>query len=112
VVRQAGWTVCHYLFFYAMNDWRSTFAGANDHEADWEQCFVFLEEADDGSATPVWFARAAHDEVGADLRRRWDDPLLVREGGDFPRFYAEVRRLARLPQAEREAELRGLVVTR
>jgi predicted aminopeptidase len=40
------------------------------------------------------------------------DALLVREGGDFPRFYAEVRRLARLPQAEREAELRGLVVTR
>ena len=45
VVRHAGWTVCHYLFFYAMNDWRTSFAGANDHEADWEQCFVFLEEA-------------------------------------------------------------------
>ena len=26
------------------------------------------------------------------------DALLVREGGDFPRFYAEVRRLARLPK--------------
>ena len=23
VVRQAGWTVCQYLFFYAINDWRS-----------------------------------------------------------------------------------------
>ena len=80
VVRHAGWTACHYLFFYAMNDWRSSFAGANDHEADWEQCFVFIEENDDGSSTPVWFARAAHDEVGADLRRRWDDPLLQREG--------------------------------
>lgn len=31
VVRHAGWTVCHYLFFYAMNDWRTSFAGANDH---------------------------------------------------------------------------------
>ena len=31
-----------------MNDWRSTFDGANDHEADWEQCFVFLEELPDG----------------------------------------------------------------
>ncbi|MCJ7710149.1 MAG: hypothetical protein MUQ32_04895 [Chloroflexi bacterium] len=80
VIRQAGWTVCHYLFFYAMNDWRSSFAGANDHEADWEQCFVFLDTPDDDVATPVWFARAAHDEVGADLRRRWDDPLLQREG--------------------------------
>jgi predicted aminopeptidase len=40
------------------------------------------------------------------------DALLAREGGDFPRFYAEVRRLARLPKGEREAELRGLVVAR
>jgi predicted aminopeptidase len=40
------------------------------------------------------------------------DALLDREGGDFPRFYAEVRRLARLPRDDREAELRGLVVTR
>jgi hypothetical protein len=87
VVRQAGWTVCQYLFFYAMNDWRSSFSGANDHEADWEQCFVFLEEGTNGRATPVWFARAAHDEVGADLRRRWDDPLLVRDG-DHPVIYA------------------------
>ena len=87
VVRHAGWTVCHYLFFYAMNDWRTSFAGANDHEADWEQCFVFLEEHDDGPVTPVWFARAAHDEVGPDLRRRWDDPLLQREG-DHPVIFA------------------------
>ena len=87
VVRQAGWTICHYLFFYAINDWRSSFEGANDHEADWEQCFVFLEEHEDGSSTPVWFARAAHDEVGADLRRRWDDPLLQRDG-DHPRIFA------------------------
>jgi predicted aminopeptidase len=40
------------------------------------------------------------------------DALLDREGGDLPRFYAEVRRLARLPREHREAELRGLVVTR
>ncbi len=87
VVRHAGWTVCHYLFFYAINDWRSSFSGANDHEADWEQCFVFVEEHDDGSFTPAWFARAAHDEVGADLRRRWDDPLLQLEG-DHPVIFA------------------------
>jgi hypothetical protein len=87
VVRQAGWTVCQYLFFYAMNDWRSSFAGANDHEADWEQCFVFLDTTDEGTVAPVWFARAAHDEVGADLRRRWDDPLLQRDG-DHPIVFA------------------------
>ena len=87
VVRQAGWTICHYLFFYAMNDWRSSFAGANDHEADWEQCFVFLETDEHGVETPVWFARAAHDEVGADLRRRWDDPIVQRVG-DHPVIFA------------------------
>jgi len=87
VVRQAGWTICHYLFFYAVNDWRSSFQGANDHEADWEQCFVFLDEHADDSTTPVWFARAAHDEVGSDLRRRWDDPLLQRDG-DHPIIFA------------------------
>ena len=36
---------------------------------------------------PVWFACAAHDYSGDDLRRRWDDPLLVREG-DHPVIHA------------------------
>jgi hypothetical protein len=27
-----------------MNDWRSTFGGVNDHEADWEQVTVFLPD--------------------------------------------------------------------
>ena len=74
------------MYFYFMNDWRSTFQGANDHEADLEQSFVFLEEGPDGPK-PVWFACAAHDYSGDDLRRRWDDPLLVREG-DHPVIHA------------------------
>lgn len=80
VVRRSGWIVLQYLFFYAMNDWRSTFEGANDHEADWEQAFVILEELPDGRVEPIWFAAAAHDEEGADLRRRWDDPALQMDG--------------------------------
>jgi hypothetical protein len=76
VVREGRWIVLHYLFFYAMNDWRSTFDGANDHEADLEQCFVVLESLDDGSLEPAWFCAAAHDEKGDDLRRRWDDPRM------------------------------------
>ncbi|MCA0243051.1 MAG: aminopeptidase [Proteobacteria bacterium] len=35
--------------------------------------------------------------------------LFAREGGDFPRFYAEVRRLAALPKAERRATLDAIV---
>ena len=48
VLRSEGWIVLHYMYFYFMNDWRSTFAGANDHESDLEQAFVFLEDAPDG----------------------------------------------------------------
>ncbi len=79
VLRRDGWVVLHYVFFYAMNDWRSTFAGANDHEADWEQLFVFLDDAP-GGPVPAWVACAAHDYEGDDLRRRWDDPTLEKEG--------------------------------
>jgi hypothetical protein len=54
--------------------------GANDHEADWEQIFVYLVEGRDGGEQPAWVAFAAHDYTGDDLRRRWDDPDLAREG--------------------------------
>ncbi len=82
VVRRDGWIALHYMYFYFMNDWRSTFSGANDHESDWEQILVFLEDAP-GGPNPVWIACAAHDYSGDELRRRWDDPLLVKSG-DHP----------------------------
>ena len=37
VVRQNGWIVLQYWYFYMFNNWRSSFFGANDHEADWSQ---------------------------------------------------------------------------
>lgn len=83
VIRSGGWIALHYLFFYSMNNWRSGFFGVNDHEADWEQVFVVLTESEVGEPEPRWVAYASHDFKGDDLRRRWDDPLLVREG-DHP----------------------------
>jgi hypothetical protein len=77
VVRADGWIVLHYLYLYCMNDWRSSFFGANDHEADLEQAFVVLEDVDGGEPIPRWFGCAAHDYAGDDLRRRWDDPTLT-----------------------------------
>ena len=79
VIRQDGWIVLHYMFMYAMNDWRSSFFGANDHEADLEQAYVVLEAApaDSNDPVPRWFGCAAHDYTGDDLRRRWDDPTLT-----------------------------------
>ena len=119
VIRQDGWIVLQYWLFYAFNDWRSNFFGANDHEADWEKVFVYLSES--GEVRPEWVAYAAHEETGDDLRRRWDDPELEKVGehpvvyvcagshasrysaGEYltelafplPRAFAAVRRVAR-----------------
>jgi hypothetical protein len=76
VTRDRGFLVLQYWFFYAMNDWRSSFGGVNDHEADWEQVTVFLPDPPDVASRPAWIAFSSHDEVGDDLRRRRDDPDL------------------------------------
>lgn len=94
--------VVQYWFFYAMNDWRSTFGGVNDHEADWEQVTVFLApRADlpaggpaDGLPTDpadwqvAWVAFSSHDETGDDLRRRADDPDITWIDGTHPVVHA------------------------
>ncbi len=83
VARTGGFICLQYWFFYAMNDWRSTFRGVNDHEADWEMATVYLAEQAEGPPSPAWVALSSHDHHGDDLRRRWDDPELRREG-DHP----------------------------
>lgn len=81
VVRDGDWIVCQYWFFYAFNNWRSGFSGVNEHEADWEQVTIYLDGTgavdDEGLPHPRWVVFSAHDEVGDDLRRRWDDPDLA-----------------------------------
>ena len=78
VLSSAGYVVLQYWFFFYFNDWRSRAHGVNDHEGDWEQVTVMLApEPGSRPPTPVWVAYSAHDEVGADLRRRWDDPDLT-----------------------------------
>ncbi len=84
VSRDAGYVILQYWFFYSMNDWRSTFGGVNDHESDWEQVTVFLTE----DYEPRWVAFSSHDEVGDDLRRRWDDPDIEYVDGTHPVVYA------------------------
>src|SRR5262249_23180824 len=87
VVRQAGWTVCQYWFFFAYNPWRSGFHGVNDHEADWEMVSVYLYE-NPGELVPEWVAYASHDFNGPDLRRRWDDGVDLELVGSHPVVYA------------------------
>jgi len=88
VLRVGGYTVLHYIFFFAMNDWRSTFYGVNDHEADWEQIFIYLAPDANDELQPQWVAYASHDFSGDDLRRRWDDPVLVKFGQTHPVVFA------------------------
>ncbi|MEM7339817.1 MAG: hypothetical protein AAF467_14280 [Actinomycetota bacterium] len=75
VVQVGDWLVLHYAYFYVMNDWRSSYQGVNDHEADWEQAWIFCDPAD---RRPVWVVCSSHDYLGSDLRRHWDDPECVR----------------------------------
>ena len=87
VSQEEGYTVLNYQFFHAMNDWRSSFFGVNDHEADWEQVFVYLVNDGPYDLRPAWVAYASHDFEGDDLRRRWDDPDLHRVG-EHPVVYS------------------------
>lgn len=86
VSRDGGYVVLSYWFFYPMNDWRSSFGGVNDHEADWEHVSVLLAEQET-TLVPAWVVFASHNETGPDLRRRWDDPELEHVG-DHPVVYA------------------------
>jgi hypothetical protein len=53
VVRDTGYTVLQYWYFYAFNDWRSRVFGVNDHEADWEQITIYLAGPPDDVAPGV-----------------------------------------------------------
>lgn len=84
VLRDGDYVILNYLYFYAMNNWRSSYYGVNDHEADWEQVFIYLSENSDGTLTPRWVAYASHDFSGDDLRRHWNDPELQKVDGRHP----------------------------
>ena len=92
LVRDGGWIVCQYWFFYSFNNWRSGFSGVNEHESDWEQVTVYLDGTgavdDGGLPLPRWVVFSAHDETGDDLRRRWDDPDLSLVEGRHPVVFA------------------------
>ncbi len=86
VLRDHPWVVLQYWYFYSFNNWRSGFSGVNEHEADWEQVTIYLDATPgpDGLPQPRWVVFSAHDEVGDDLRRRWDDPDLELVDGRHP----------------------------
>lgn len=76
-LQQGEWIVLHYSYFYVMNDWRSGYRGVNDHEADWEQAWIFIDPSD---MTPQWIVASSHEHTGPDLRRHWSDLEVAKEG--------------------------------
>ena len=90
----AATSCLQYWFFYAFNDWRSTFAGVNDHEADWELVTVYLAERTARPPEPaLGRLRPPTTTRATTCAARWDDPDLLPRGrppGDLRR-----RRLAR-----------------
>ncbi len=88
VIHEGGYIILHYLFFYPMNNWRSGFYGVNDHEADWEQIFIYLSDEGQNEPIPCWVAYASHDFAGDDVRRRWDDPELHKHEQNHPIVFA------------------------
>lgn len=80
VLKQDGWLVLQYWFFYPFNNWRSGFFGLNDHEGDWEMLSIYLYENKAGDWQPEWLAYAGHEFEGRDQRRGWEDPEVERVG--------------------------------
>ena len=64
VVRDNGYIALQYWFFYAFNDWRSSFYGVNDHESDWETATIYVVEDERGDVRPVWLAYSSHEFEG------------------------------------------------
>jgi hypothetical protein len=88
VSTDGGYVVIQYWFLYAMNDWRSSFSGVNDHESDWEQVTIYLAPVGVAESALdyrlAWVAFSSHDEVGDELRRRADDPDIGWVEGTHP----------------------------
>jgi hypothetical protein len=87
VVRENGWIALQYFLFYAYNNWRSGFHGANDHEGDWEMVVVYLYRAADGALRPAWVVCSNHEYPGEELRRPWEGPDAVERDGTHPVIY-------------------------
>jgi len=60
--------VIQYWYFYAYNDWATTYGGTNDHEADWECIQLFFDSFEDDTPRYVGFSAHEHFYV-----RMWDE---------------------------------------
>jgi hypothetical protein len=76
VTEDSGYTVVQYWFFYAYNDFATSFHGVNDHEGDWESIYLFLRDG-----RPTWATYASHIGEGLQLGRPWEPNAMEFESG-------------------------------
>jgi hypothetical protein len=76
-VRDGRYLCLQYWFFYAYNDWGSSFTGFNDHEGDWEGMMLFFQLDGNGrpQEPPTHITYADHESRQT---KRWDDPGITR----------------------------------
>ena len=60
--RDKQYLCLQYWFFYAFNDWATSFGGMNDHEGDWEgmYCFFELDAAGHPKEPPAYITFVGH----------------------------------------------------
>lgn len=96
-VRQAGYLDLQYWFFYAYNDWGTSYEGFNDHEGDWEGFHVFfkLDAGNRPIEPPAYVCYLGHHSR---ITKPWDHPE-VEKVGTHPVIYVAAGSHASYPQA-------------
>jgi hypothetical protein len=97
-MRQSGYEVLQYWFFYAYNDWASSYAGFNDHEGDWEGFQVFFE-LDSGNHRMEPPAYVCYLDHNSRISKPWDHSE-VEKVGTHPVIYVAAGSHAGYPEAK------------
>ena len=96
---QGSYLTLQYWFFYAYNDWATTFGGFNDHEGDWEGIQLFFE-LDGGSRPaepPAYICYLGHHSR---ITKPWHHPDIQRTN-THPHVYVAAGSHASYPEQKR-----------
>jgi hypothetical protein len=96
--RQGRYLTLQYWFFYAYNDWVTSFGGFNDHEGDWEGIQLFFElDGERIAEPPAYVCYLGHHSR---ITKPWDHPDIQRTG-THPHVYVAAGSHASYPERKR-----------
>jgi len=97
-VKQGSYLNLQYWFFYAYNDWSTSFDGFNDHEGDWEGCQLFFKlDADNRPLEPP--AHICYLGHHSRISKPWRHPD-IQKSGTHPHVYVAAGSHASYPEAK------------